>query len=259
MRVGGWGEWQARGASPSHSSALPALPRPAPRPPQPLRQPVRAAQHGARPAVLAGRHLDQCQLPGGAGGAAGCWCSVLGGHAGACFHAWCWQAAWCRPPSAQRSAAQVLATQGTATDARLPRAPGPLEPRPQALRHYGAQPGPHQRRAAELAQELRGNLVQCIVGEYRRTGYLWEQYDDQTGALRLPVVGAMGSIASLRVCAQPPDWPLRTPNPATPPAFRLQVGARARTPSQAGRRWWRCWPQTNDSVCPPACLSPPRL
>ena len=35
--------------------------------PQPLRQPVPAAQHGARPALLARRHLGQRQLPGGAG------------------------------------------------------------------------------------------------------------------------------------------------------------------------------------------------
>ena len=38
---------------------------------QPLCQPVPAAQHGARPSLLAGAHLGQCQLHGSAGGRAG--------------------------------------------------------------------------------------------------------------------------------------------------------------------------------------------
>ncbi|KAL4859841.1 Mannosyl-oligosaccharide glucosidase GCS1 [Chlorella vulgaris] len=51
----------------------------------------------------------------------------------------------------------------------------------QALQHYGSLAGPYQLRAAKLHQELRRNLVQNIVKEYDRTGYLWEQYDDITG------------------------------------------------------------------------------
>lgn len=51
----------------------------------------------------------------------------------------------------------------------------------QALRHYGATPGPHQARASQLHQELRGNLLTNIVRQYRQTGYLWEQYNDAKG------------------------------------------------------------------------------
>lgn len=59
----------------------------------------------------------------------------------------------------------------------------PACPRPcQALSHYGAQEGPHRQQAEALHQELRRNLVGTVVREYRRTGYLWEQYDDATGA-----------------------------------------------------------------------------
>lgn len=52
----------------------------------------------------------------------------------------------------------------------------------QALQHYGDTVGPYQSQAAGLHQELRRNLLQNIVREYERTGYLWEQYDDATGA-----------------------------------------------------------------------------
>ena len=52
----------------------------------------------------------------------------------------------------------------------------------QALRHYGATAGPHQARAADLHQQLRHSLLANIVGQYSSTGYLWEQYDDTTGA-----------------------------------------------------------------------------
>lgn len=57
----------------------------------------------------------------------------------------------------------------------------PPPPTHQALRHYGATPGPHAARAEELHRELWHNLVSNIVAQYRRTGYLWEQYDDSTG------------------------------------------------------------------------------
>jgi hypothetical protein len=65
----------------------------------------------------------------------------------------------------------------------------------QALQHYGSLAGPYQSRAAELHQELRRNLVQNIVKEYDRTGYLWEQYDDITGAVSLRVCAVLGPAA----------------------------------------------------------------
>lgn len=72
-----------------------------------------------------------------------------------------------------------------------------------ALEHYGKVTGPHQKRAAELAQRLRINLINNIHKQYQATGYIWEQvrkeergivdsaiilsqfspqYNDQTGA-----------------------------------------------------------------------------
>jgi mannosyl-oligosaccharide glucosidase len=49
------------------------------------------------------------------------------------------------------------------------------------LHHYGAAPGPSQERAAKLYSELRDNLVGTMIAEWERTGYLWEQYDPETG------------------------------------------------------------------------------
>ncbi|EIN07794.1 glycoside hydrolase [Punctularia strigosozonata HHB-11173 SS5] len=43
---------------------------------------------------------------------------------------------------------------------------------------YAAHEGPHQARAKEIYQELRLNVIN---NEYKRTGYVWEQYDALTG------------------------------------------------------------------------------
>lgn len=51
----------------------------------------------------------------------------------------------------------------------------------QALQHYGDTPSPYQQLAAELHRQLRWNLVHTLVREYRRTGYIWEQYSDVGG------------------------------------------------------------------------------
>ena len=50
-----------------------------------------------------------------------------------------------------------------------------------ALRFYGDAPGPHRERARRVYDKLRQALVSNIVKEYRRTGYVWEQYNDKTG------------------------------------------------------------------------------
>ena len=49
------------------------------------------------------------------------------------------------------------------------------------LHHYAHTPGPARERAASVYAELRDNLVGTMVGEWERTGYLWEQYDPDTG------------------------------------------------------------------------------
>ena len=36
-------------------------------------------------------------------------------------------------------------------------------------------------RADRIYRTLRSNLINNVMGEYRRTGYIWEQYDDKTG------------------------------------------------------------------------------
>uniref|UniRef100_A0A0K8TMY1 Mannosyl-oligosaccharide glucosidase n=1 Tax=Tabanus bromius TaxID=304241 RepID=A0A0K8TMY1_TABBR len=50
-----------------------------------------------------------------------------------------------------------------------------------ALYHYGSQPGPYTEEAQKIYVELRQNLVTNIFKQYKRTGYIWEQYNDRTG------------------------------------------------------------------------------
>ncbi|XP_013774541.1 mannosyl-oligosaccharide glucosidase-like [Limulus polyphemus] len=50
-----------------------------------------------------------------------------------------------------------------------------------ALNYYSKLPGPYQDQAQELYGELRKNLINNILKEFRRTGYLWENYNDKTG------------------------------------------------------------------------------
>jgi len=46
---------------------------------------------------------------------------------------------------------------------------------------YAAQEGPYQAKAQAIYKELRRNIVDNVVKEYERTGYVWEQYDAITG------------------------------------------------------------------------------
>ncbi|XP_006458472.1 hypothetical protein AGABI2DRAFT_217075 [Agaricus bisporus var. bisporus H97] len=46
---------------------------------------------------------------------------------------------------------------------------------------YAAQEGPYQQKAKEIYDDLRKNVVNNVVKEYERTGYVWEQYDAVTG------------------------------------------------------------------------------
>ncbi|XP_013390408.1 mannosyl-oligosaccharide glucosidase [Lingula anatina] len=50
-----------------------------------------------------------------------------------------------------------------------------------ALHHYSNTEGPYKTKAKEIYKELRDNVVKNIVNEYKRTGYVWENYDDSTG------------------------------------------------------------------------------
>lgn len=47
--------------------------------------------------------------------------------------------------------------------------------------YHSAEPTPLQRRALELAAELRRNVVGTVYKSWAKTGFSWEQYDDRTG------------------------------------------------------------------------------
>ncbi|KAF9533425.1 glycoside hydrolase [Crepidotus variabilis] len=46
---------------------------------------------------------------------------------------------------------------------------------------YAAQEGPYQQKAQLIYKELRKNVIDNVVKEYERTGYVWEQYDPING------------------------------------------------------------------------------
>jgi len=50
-----------------------------------------------------------------------------------------------------------------------------------ALHHYSNHTGPYQSRARDLYKLLRENILTTVGGEYLRSGFFWEQYDDTTG------------------------------------------------------------------------------
>ena len=50
-----------------------------------------------------------------------------------------------------------------------------------ALYHYSHTTGPYGDLAGEIYMDLRKNLVNNMVKEYTRTGYIWENYSDKTG------------------------------------------------------------------------------
>ncbi|CAL8353603.1 unnamed protein product [Boreogadus saida] len=50
-----------------------------------------------------------------------------------------------------------------------------------ALNHYSSVEGPYQEKAEALYNELRTNIVNNVYRQYVETGYIWEQYNDNTG------------------------------------------------------------------------------
>uniref|UniRef100_A0A2H1WP46 mannosyl-oligosaccharide glucosidase n=1 Tax=Spodoptera frugiperda TaxID=7108 RepID=A0A2H1WP46_SPOFR len=50
-----------------------------------------------------------------------------------------------------------------------------------SLKYYANAGGPHAARAAELNGRLRDNVVRNILNQYKRTGYLFEQYSAEDG------------------------------------------------------------------------------
>ena len=43
------------------------------------------------------------------------------------------------------------------------------------------QQGPQAKEAERVYHKLRTAVVENVAKEYRRTGYVWEQYNDETG------------------------------------------------------------------------------
>ncbi|CAI9093220.1 OLC1v1028665C1 [Oldenlandia corymbosa var. corymbosa] len=50
-----------------------------------------------------------------------------------------------------------------------------------ALHHYSREDGPYRERAETIYKDLRHNLVRNVVNNYQKTGYFWEQFDQQKG------------------------------------------------------------------------------
>lgn len=50
-----------------------------------------------------------------------------------------------------------------------------------AVYHYSNVEGPYREDAKRLYEELRQNLIRNIIEQYRKTGYLWENYDNDRG------------------------------------------------------------------------------
>lgn len=50
-----------------------------------------------------------------------------------------------------------------------------------AAYHYSNLEGPYRESAKKVYRELRQNLIQNIIKQYRKTGYLWENYDSDRG------------------------------------------------------------------------------
>jgi mannosyl-oligosaccharide glucosidase len=50
-----------------------------------------------------------------------------------------------------------------------------------ALKHYSIVDGPHMKQASIIYEELRENIVSNVGGEYLRSGFFWEQYNEMDG------------------------------------------------------------------------------
>jgi mannosyl-oligosaccharide glucosidase len=68
----------------------------------------------------------------------------------------------------------------------------------QLIQNYILAAGPYQQKAKQLYDDLRKNVVENIVKEWERTGFTWEQYDQETGEGRShPFDGWTGANALL--------------------------------------------------------------
>jgi len=66
-------------------------------------------------------------------------------------------------------------------------------------KNYISVKGPYQTKAKAVYEELRKNVVENVVSEWERTGFTWEQYDQESGEGRRshPFDGWTGASALL--------------------------------------------------------------
>jgi len=50
-----------------------------------------------------------------------------------------------------------------------------------ALEYYSKEIGPHSEKANQIFHELRGNIVNNVFEQYKKTGFIWENYNQDTG------------------------------------------------------------------------------
>lgn len=50
-----------------------------------------------------------------------------------------------------------------------------------SLHYYKSIPGLHQQRCIDIYNRLRRNILRSVLGSYKSTGFLWEQYNDKSG------------------------------------------------------------------------------
>ena len=56
--------------------------------------------------------------------------------------------------------------------------------------------GPYREHAEKIYKELRENIIKTVFDEYKRTGYIWEQYSfDGKGKRSHPFSGWTGMVA----------------------------------------------------------------
>ena len=63
-----------------------------------------------------------------------------------------------------------------------------------ALHYYGNTEGPYKDQSLKLYRQLRHNIIENMVKQYTRTGYIWESYCDEADRFNLPI----GPLSCLR-------------------------------------------------------------
>ena len=50
-----------------------------------------------------------------------------------------------------------------------------------ALEHYSTENGPHRYQAELIYRELKKNVVENVFRQYKKTGFIWENYNQNNG------------------------------------------------------------------------------